>query len=100
MDFSSAIVSRAVHGDSWTVHLYPESPTAHCLCLLRAQGPVFDLEPYQKASASAEGQTDRHGALRVGREGRLWRVVMYPASATEETPRTSRITLRARASGR
>ena len=36
---SSAIVSRAVHGDSWTVHLYPESPplTTYAYCAPKGQ---------------------------------------------------------------
>ncbi|HEY3944804.1 MAG TPA: hypothetical protein VGL78_06235 [Solirubrobacteraceae bacterium] len=83
-DFSSAIVSRAVEGNSWTVHLYPESPplTTYAYCAPNGQ---FSLSRHiHKVRVSRQGvNTTASARCASGERVASGGYVMGPPSATD-----------------
>lgn len=81
---NSAIVSRAVHGDSWTVHLYPESAplTTYAYCARKGQFSVATHQ--QTVSVPKEAANTTAMALCASGEKLVsGGYVMSPASATD-----------------
>jgi hypothetical protein len=80
---NSAIVSRAVQGDSWTVHLYPEAPplTTYAYCARNGQ---FSLSRHvHKVRASKKGVNVIAAARCDGGRVASGGYVMSPSPATD-----------------
>ena len=88
---SAAIVSRAVHGDSWTVRLYPESAplTAYAYCA--PKGKLFTSGHEARVTATKEGANNTASArCASGEKVVSGGYVMSPVSATEHNSPTYR----------
>jgi hypothetical protein len=88
---NAAIVSRAVHGDSWTVHLYPESAplTAYAYCAPKGRLSTSGHEA--RVTATKEGANYTATArCAAGEKVVSGGYVMSPAAATDHNSPTYR----------